>query len=1232
MNESAKVYISNNMNNKNEKKTDFENNRINSNEKNAKKPVKKNLIKGLYVLGEVIGEGNFGVVRLANQIKIGEKLAIKIINKNKITKESDIIRIKKEISILKKIRHKNIIQIYEVMESNQNIYIAMEICEGKELFDYIIKNKKLKEIEACRIFRQLINGIDYIHSQGIIHRDLKPENILLDENMDIKITDFGLSTFFIKGEYLSTPCGTPNYSPPEMLKGKEYDGEMSDIWSCGIVLYSMLTGCLPCAESKETVILNKIMSNQYIIPNYLSHDAIDLLNLMLQLDFKKRIKIKDIMKHPWFNICKNKLTPGIDIKNNEYIPIDENILKKMRKYGYNIEECRDNLQRMKNNSLTTVYHLLLKKFIQNKGQSIADLKSPVFLEYMKKNNCSESKNLFNQNVFNNIAENNSKIKNYKNIFINSGLNDSCINNYTLKKNKNFEIKTKFQNHSKKKSQEISNLSLQLQQLNFNKEISFSKSNNKNINNSNILNPINYDKIHYLTRNKYLYSNNFIRISKNNNMNTSLNENKDKKSVYKTKKYSDIKKTKNIETKNILNKKINKKFGIISKFSINNVKKLNSLNNSKEIKKNISNNNLNNNPAFNNKKCLNNFSSLTESMTYTNNAMNLLSSSITIYNTSKDKNKISNKKKNKLKSISPKKKLILTQELICKVKNENLKNGRKLNKNQEIKNNINIIKIISNKIKNYKINNSFEETDNIKNKNNYESIIQKEDLKKETYLSVQMEQDNNNVRKNITTERLFTESKKKKNYNENIIIDKSDSPMNNFNGKKIYSFRADKNNTKTKNGKNNFNNKLIDKKYSNRHKSTKNVEYINIRKTGKKSESPKNNDNNELMNNFKINNTNDSLIFETEKGEVESKDSKRVKIFSNTNKLFIKISNSNIRAKADIKLKKEYGNKKLNKGNINNDNSNNNIINDSIKEIKIINNEKNIYKNKFLKRNISPIEKFKGILKSQTIEKNIFAKKSLRSKDILKENEKNIEINKKYEAHTNKIIKIKNNKLSNFNNINNNINNNKNKDILNYRQNTYIEKIFNTNSNAKKNDSININNGSALNKKKHITKICHTRTGSDSDRVSFFSKIKIISNKSNYKSRQREQFLDENGLHIKHLTSGNILTEYTNKTYNKSFNINLKKSNADLDIIAKNYTILELIEKISNFLKKEKYNITKKVNPNFYLLECYKERRVFHIEIIPLTSKNNNIFYLKSNLIKGDFNIFNNLIINLQKIF
>ena len=295
--------------------------------------------------------------------------------------EDDIKRVQKEINILKRLRHKNIIQLYEVMESKKNLYIVMEYCEGRELFDHIVAKKRLTDLEACKLFQEIIDGVEYLHYQCIFHRDLKPENLLLDYKNSIKISDFGLSTTYTRGSMLSYPCVTPSYAPPEMLKGDEYSGLLSDIWSCGIILYAMLCGFLPFTESKEEIICQKIMEGDYEMPDYLSPYAVDLLNNILKIDLNERYDLDQIKSHPWFNLNKPNLRPGI-ITGYHKIPIDLRILNQIEDYGYNKQKCKINLENNKYDSITSVYYLCLRKFIKEGGVSISDLNSDDYLNFI----------------------------------------------------------------------------------------------------------------------------------------------------------------------------------------------------------------------------------------------------------------------------------------------------------------------------------------------------------------------------------------------------------------------------------------------------------------------------------------------------------------------------------------------------------------------------------------------------------------------------------------------------------------------------------------------------------------------------------------------------------------------------------------------------------------------------------------------------------------------------------
>ena len=309
-------------------KTTIFNENDSTKEKNKKN---KNIIED-YIIKETLGKGTFSVVKLGEQEKTKQKVAIKILDKEKIKTKEDLTRIQREIKILSMLEHPNIIKTYTISETPKKYYIIMEYCEGGELFDYIVEKERLKESEASIFFYQLINALEYIHSKGIAHRDLKPENLLLSQNKkSIKIIDFGLSNFFENGNNcLETPCGSPSYASPEIIRGEVYDGFKIDIWACGIILFAMLCGYLPFDDDEEEekveqddkkyfsqsnvggeeksedneVLFQKILDGKIDFPDYLSDMAIDLIQKMLVVKPDDRIEISDIKKHKFYLIGK----------------------------------------------------------------------------------------------------------------------------------------------------------------------------------------------------------------------------------------------------------------------------------------------------------------------------------------------------------------------------------------------------------------------------------------------------------------------------------------------------------------------------------------------------------------------------------------------------------------------------------------------------------------------------------------------------------------------------------------------------------------------------------------------------------------------------------------------------------------------------------------------------------------------------------------------------------------
>ena len=335
---------------------------------------------GNYIIGEKIGEGAFAKVKLGKHIPTGEKVAIKILNKERI----DISKIKKEIKILQRLKHINIIQIYEIIETKKHLYIVMEYCDGQDLFSLIKSKHHLTEIESCNYFQQIINGVEYIHLSNITHRDLKPENLLLSENNKrIVITDFGLSKLCEEyNNVLRTPCGTLSYAPPEMLLGEKYNGLYSDIWSCGVILYVMLVGNLPTLEKERNLIYQNIITHNYYYPENLSSDAIDLIEHLLKIKPEERYNFDEIKAHPWFNLNIAKLKPGLQAFVHK-IPIDSNILEKTKNLGYDEKKVEESVIKGKYNSYNAMYYLILKKEKRNGINSVSDLCSEEYINYLK---------------------------------------------------------------------------------------------------------------------------------------------------------------------------------------------------------------------------------------------------------------------------------------------------------------------------------------------------------------------------------------------------------------------------------------------------------------------------------------------------------------------------------------------------------------------------------------------------------------------------------------------------------------------------------------------------------------------------------------------------------------------------------------------------------------------------------------------------------------------------------
>ena len=199
---------------------------------------------GNYSVIRQLGKGTQGKVMLAQHVTTGDVVAIKIFKKVWFQKNPELlVKVQREIALMRLLSHPHLLKLIEVFESQNHLYVILEYAKGGELFNYLLRQRPLDPMVAMKFFRQIIYGVEYLHYHAICHRDLKLENILLDEFDDIKIADFGFARW-MKSNIVDTSCGSPHYAAPEIIRGVPYDGRISDIWSCGVILYVLLAVCV----------------------------------------------------------------------------------------------------------------------------------------------------------------------------------------------------------------------------------------------------------------------------------------------------------------------------------------------------------------------------------------------------------------------------------------------------------------------------------------------------------------------------------------------------------------------------------------------------------------------------------------------------------------------------------------------------------------------------------------------------------------------------------------------------------------------------------------------------------------------------------------------------------------------------------------------------------------------------------------------------------------------------
>ncbi|XP_071963147.1 MAP/microtubule affinity-regulating kinase 3-like isoform X3 [Antedon mediterranea] len=311
---------------------------------------------GKYRLLKTLGKGNFAKVKLAKHIPTGKEVAIKIIDKGQLN-PSSLQKVYREVRIMKLLDHPNIVKLFEVIETEEKLYLIMEYASGGEVFDYLVAHGRMKEKEARSKFRQIVSAVQYCHQKRVVHRDLKAENLLLDKDLNIKIADFGFSNEFTPGTKLDTFCGSPPYAAPELFQGKKYDGPEVDVWSLGVILYTLVSGSLPFDGQNLKELRERVLRGKYRIPFYMSTDCENLLKRFLMLNPGKRASLEAIMRDKWINLGfeEDELKP---YKEPETDFCDKRRIEMMMRMTFSREEIEESLKSRKYDAAFATYLLL----------------------------------------------------------------------------------------------------------------------------------------------------------------------------------------------------------------------------------------------------------------------------------------------------------------------------------------------------------------------------------------------------------------------------------------------------------------------------------------------------------------------------------------------------------------------------------------------------------------------------------------------------------------------------------------------------------------------------------------------------------------------------------------------------------------------------------------------------------------------------------------------------------
>ncbi|KAH8415970.1 hypothetical protein KR222_005426 [Zaprionus bogoriensis] len=337
-------------------------------------------IAGLYDLEETLGSGHFAVVKLARHVFTGAKVAVKVVDKTKLDEVSKA-HLFQEVRCMKLVQHPNVVRLYEVIDTQTKLYLVLELGDGGDLYDYIMKHDAgLSEELARKYFRQILRAITYCHQLHVVHRDLKPENVVFFEKLGlVKLTDFGFSNKFSPGQKLETFCGSLAYSAPEILLGDSYDAPAVDIWSLGVILYMLVCGQAPFEKANDSETLTMIMDCKYTVPSHVTQECRSLIATMLVRDPKKRATVEEIASSGWLKQADepDSVEHSLPLVSREQLSEEDHAFIIQKMINGNIaskEEILQALDKNKYNHITATYFLLAELRLRRRREEAQKLK------------------------------------------------------------------------------------------------------------------------------------------------------------------------------------------------------------------------------------------------------------------------------------------------------------------------------------------------------------------------------------------------------------------------------------------------------------------------------------------------------------------------------------------------------------------------------------------------------------------------------------------------------------------------------------------------------------------------------------------------------------------------------------------------------------------------------------------------------------------------------------------